>query len=504
MTASASTQPVDEGSIDRSLWRVAWPLIIGASLWNVQIALDRMMLGWYGEGAAGAAMTGAMIFWVPLGLLHATVLYSTTFVAQYLGAGETRRVGSVIWNSLWLALLGGLLFLLLIPILPWLVSLTAHEETLQTQESAYLAWLALGALPYLILSAATSFFAGRGQSVVVMLADLVGVAANLMTGYALIFGHWGLPRMGIAGAGIAMVVGNSAAALFALAMLLRRRYEAEFAILSSWRIDFRLLGRMLYYGVPSGVIVAVDVFIWALFVVFIGRMGTLELTVTTIAFTLNMFAFMPAMGLGQAVGILVGQRQGQGDSDGAARVTWRGLAYAMGLNAVVGMFFLLMPGPLAWLFQDPETTANPEQVVLLVSLLLQFVVIYVLFDTMNIIFSHALRGAGDTIFVSLLGLVISWPLLVLPSWAAWHYKLGMFFAWGAATGFIIVLALAFLWRFLGGKWRSMRVIEGPVLVDLAGQGEPLTAQPVLAEGPVNVLSSSAQRLHEESTEATRP
>jgi hypothetical protein len=80
----------------------------------------------------------------------------------------------------------------------------------------------------------------------------------------------------------------------------------------------------------------------------------------------------------------------------------------------------------------------------------------------------------------------------------------MFFAWGAATGFIIVLALAFLWRFLGGKWRSMRVIEEPVLVDLAGQGEPLTTQPVLAEGPVNVLSSSAQRLHEESTEATRP
>ncbi len=505
MTAPAPLTTAPEVSIDRQLWRVAWPLIIGASLWNIQIAVDRMMLGWYGHGAAGASMTGAMLLWVPLGLFHATVMYSTTFVAQYLGAGRPRRVGAVIWQGFWIALLGGVVFLLLIPLLPTLITLVDHDPNLQAQEATYLGWLVLSAVPYLLLAAANSFFAGRGESIVVMFADLIGVAANLLVGWVLIFGRFGFPELGIGGAGVAVVAGNSCAALFALAMLLRRKYEADFGTRSGWRIDWPLLGRMLYYGLPSGVVVAIDVLTWALFIVFIGRMGELELTVTTIAFTLNLFAYLPAMGLGQAVGILVGQAQGQGKSDQAAAVTWRGLRYGLTINATVSVFFLALPQTLAWLFQDPQTSSNWEQVSLMVALTLRIVVVYVLFDTMNLIFSFALRGAGDTYYVSLLGLCLAWPCLVIPSWAAWHYNLGMFFAWGAAATFIILLALAFLWRFLGGKWRSMRVIEELMPLDIDATRDPATIPPHeewLAEQQVRAVSSASGPIHEDSTEAS--
>jgi len=508
MTAPA-TPPVEAGdSIDRQLWRIAWPLIVGASLWNIQIVVDRMMLGWYGHGAAGSAMTGGILFWVPLALFHATVMYAATFVAQYLGAGRPDRVGAVVWQSLWLAVLGGVAFLLvLLPLVPSVVALTGHEPHLQAQEEVYLRWLVLSALPYLVLGAVTSFFAGRGASVVVMLADLVGVVVNLAVGYVFIFGRFGAPEMGIEGAGLAIVVGNSCAALFGLAaMFLPRRYEREFGTRSSWRIDWRLLGRMLYFGLPSGIVVGIDVLSWALFIVFIGRMGELELTVTTIAFTLNLFAYLPAMGLGQAVGILVGNNQGKGDPDASAKVTWRGLYYAMGINGTVALFFLVMPQTLAWMFQDPATSANWEQVVVLVAVTLRFVVLYVLFDTMNLIFSHALRGAGDTLFVSLLGLVVAWPVLVFPSWAAYEYKLGMFFAWGAATTFVILLALAFLARFVSGKWRTMRVIEETLPVDAGPAVEPGWPTPgevVLAERPDGVVSSERDRISEEPTEASK-
>jgi MATE family multidrug resistance protein len=289
-------------------------------------------------------------------------------------------------------------------------------------------------------------------------------------------------------------------------MLLPRRYEEAFGTRSGWRIDWALLGRMLYYGLPSGVVVAIDVLSWALFIVFIGRMGELELTVTTIAFTLNLFAYLPAMGLGQAVGILVGQNQGKGDPDTSARITWRGLYYAMGINGTVAVFFLIMPQTLAWMFQDPATTPNWEQVSVLVALTLRFVVLYVLFDTMNLVFSHALRGAGDTLFVSVLGLVLAWPVLVIPTWAAYRYQFGMFFAWGAATVFVILLALAFLLRFLSGKWRSMRVIEETLPFDVGSTtdlGWPPAAEVVLAEQADGVVSSDRDRISEEPTEASK-
>jgi MATE family multidrug resistance protein len=497
MSEPITLQGTPTGSLDRRLWRVAWPLIISTSLWNVQIAVDRMMLGWYGDHTAGAALAGAILFWVPLALLHATVMYSSTFVAQYQGAGRSRRVGAVVWQGIWVALAGGLLLLLLIPLLPALIPLAGHPPDIQAHEIAYLRWLVLSGPPMLLLVAASSFFAGRGESVVIMQADLIGVSVNLVVGSTLIFGFWGLPRMGIEGAGIAMVAGNSCAAVFALAMLFRPRYEAEFGLRAGWRLDLSLLRRMLYFGLPSGLFVMVDVLSWALFIVFIGQMGANELTVSTIAFTLNLFAYLPAMGLSQAVGVLVGQAQGRGDSDEAAAVTWRGLGYALLINGAVATLFLIIPTYLAALFHDPASGASWDEVARLVTLLLRFVVVYVLFDTVNLVMSHALRAAGDTRYVSILALGLAWPVMVLPTLAAVHFRLGMFFAWTGASVFIILLALAFLWRFQGGKWRSLRVIEAAPLIDCPAPAGDATLPVVdgewLARKPDGVVSSSQLR-----------
>ena len=487
MTAPAALPETD--SLDRRLWRLAWPLMVSSSLWNVQVAVDRMMLGWYGEGTAAAALAASMLFWTALAPFQATVLYTTTFVAQYQGAGRADRVGPAVWQGIWLALFSGaILFLVLVPLVPSIIVFAGHEPQLQAHEEVYLRWLTLAAVPFLLLAAANSFFAGRGESLVVMVADVIGVIVNLSVGSVLIFGYLGFPRMGVAGAGIAVLVGNSCAALFSLAMLFRHRYETEFKVRSGWKIDFRLLGRVLYFGVPSGLFMAVDAMAWTCFVVFVGQMGQRELTLTMIAFTLNLFAYLPAVGLGQAVGILVGQAQGKGDSDEAASVTRRGLGYAMLINGTVSLLFLVVPLQLAALFHDPGATEGVTwaDVAVTVPLLLRFVVVYVLFDTLNLVVSHALRGAGDTRFVSLLPLVLVWPLLVVPTYLAVKFHLGLFVPWAFASLFVIVLAIGFWWRFKGGRWRSMRVIEEAIV-------EEQTANPAeqsLASGPLVVVSST--------------
>ena len=99
-------------------------------------------------------------------------------------------------------------------------------------------------------------------------------------------------------------------------------------------------------------------------------------------------------------------------------------------------------------------------------MLLRFVAVYSLFDSMNLVFSFALRGAGDTRFVTVISLVLSWPLMVVPTWAAWHYGWGLYWSWTFASVHIIALGITFLLRFRAGKWKSMRVIErAPIVFD---------------------------------------
>jgi MATE family multidrug resistance protein len=78
---------------------------------------------------------------------------------------------------------------------------------------------------------------------------------------------------------------------------------------------------------------------------------------------------------------------------------------------------------------------------------------------MNLIFSFALRGAGDTRFVTAVSVVLAWPLMVLPTWLSVQRGWGLYWAWAFATCYVIALGLTFLLRFRAGKWKSMRVIE---------------------------------------------
>jgi MATE family multidrug resistance protein len=168
---------------------------------------------------------------------------------------------------------------------------------------------------------------------------------------------------------------------------------------------------------------------------------------------------MPMVGLSQAVGVLVGRRLGEEQPDRAEDATWAGLRLALLFTASLGAIYLLWPGPLTEVFHsegDPEEWAR---VAALVPGLLRFVVLYCLFDAMNLVFSFALRGAGDTRFVSLVALGLSWPVMVVPTWAAWRFGWGLYAAWTFASLYIVLLSVVFLVRFLQGRWRQMRVIE---------------------------------------------
>jgi MATE family multidrug resistance protein len=320
----------------------------------------------------------------------------------------------------------------------------------------------------LVMAAINGFFSGRGKTWTVLVIEAFGTAVNVTLALVLIFGRLGFPEMGIAGAGLATAIGSAASALLALVLLLRPEYREEFNTLGGWRPERQLFGRLMIYGGPAGAQVFLDVLVFHVFVQLVGRLGEAATGATTLTVRLNMVAFLPMMGMGQAVSILVGQRLGADRPDLAERSVFTGLKWVFGYMCVVASIYLLFPGVLVGLFEggrDPDAYAR---VAALVPRLLVCVAVYSLADALNLTFSFALRGAGDTRFVSMLTFCLAWPIMVLPTFVVVRSGGGVFSAWWFATAYILAMAVCFGLRFRSGKWKTMRVIEASPTTDLDG------------------------------------
>jgi MATE family multidrug resistance protein len=451
-------QPSARPGGSRELIALSLPLILSSSFWTIQITVERVFLSWYDPDAVGAAMVAAMVFWTPMALLQNTIGYATTFVAQYLGANRPERIGPIVWQGLYLSLGAALVFGGLMLLGPTLMAWAGHSPRLQALENVYFRYLCYAGLPLCVVAATNAFFAGRGDSWTVLLVDAFGTLVNTVTCYALIFGKWGLPEWGIEGAGVAMVLGPSAAAALGLALFWRPKYRRLFAT-DQRRFDWLLMRRLLWFGVPNGLQWALEGLAFTVFLLILGRIGDIELAASSMAFTINLVAVLPMIGLGQGVLILVGQRLGQDQPDLAQRTTWAGFRIAWVYMSGVALLYFFAPQLFVALFDGDTDPDKRAAVAALVPMLLRFVAAYSLFDSLNIIFSFALRGAGDTRFVSLVALTAGWPLAVLPTYIAWKYQWDLVWPWVFVTVYIIAVALILMARFIQGRWRTMRVIE---------------------------------------------
>jgi len=452
----------------RELLALALPLVVSQSFMTVQVFVDTFLLAHHDPREMAASFPAVMWFWLPFGLLQVTAGYVSTFVAQYMGAGRPERVGPAVWQGVHFSILAGLLFLLLVPAAPYMIALGGHTMALQNLEVTYLRCLCYAALPMLVMAAINGFFSGRGRTWTVLVIEAFGTAVNVTLALVLIFGRLGFPEMGIAGAGLATAVGSAASALLALVLLFRPEYRQEFNTLGGWRPERQLFGRLMVYGGPAGAQVFLDVLVFHVFVQLVGRLGEAATGATTLTVRLNMVAFLPMMGMGQAVSILVGQRLGADRPDLAELSVFTGLKWVFGYMCGVAAIYLFFPGVLVGLFEggrDPDAYAR---VAALVPRLLVCVAVYSLADALNLTFSFALRGAGDTRFVSMLTFSLAWPIMVIPTFVVVRAGGSVFSAWWFATAYIVAMAVCFGLRFRSGKWKTMRVIEASPTLELDG------------------------------------
>ncbi len=273
-----------------------------------------------------------------------------------------------------------------------------HEPAVREMEAAFLECMAFYALPGCMVAAVNSFFAGRGLSWTVLKVDAVGAVATMILDYLLIFGHGGFPALGIRGAGIATVLGACAAVSVALALMFQPENRREFGLLHGPLFDWKLFRRLMRYGLPSGLQWALDGAAFTVFIVMLGWFGSAAFGASSITFTINGMLFIPMLGLGQAVAILVGQRLGADQPELAEKTTWTALRLSVCYMLGTGAVYLLFPNQLAELFRSEGDAGKFEAAAALVPTLLWFVAFYSLFDAaLHRLFLRAARSGGHQV-----------------------------------------------------------------------------------------------------------
>jgi len=447
----------------RQVLAMAVPLILSTGSWSLQGFINRMFLVWHSPESLAAAMPAGMVNFAILSLFIATAGYVSTFVAQYHGSGQDGKVGGVLWQSVPVALFAGLLNLALIPVAPVFFGWVGHVAAVQAEEVTLFRIMCLGATPVVMASAFSGMLSGLGRTSPVMVITLAGTGVNILLDYLLIFGHAGFPEMGIAGAGWASVIAGCVQLISYAFLVFGVSFRARYRTLS-WRPDMKAFFALLRFGLPSGVQFFIDMVGFTGFILLVGRLGRNELAATNLAFNVNTIAFMPMIGIGITVSVLVGQALGRNDPALARASVRSAIEMTLLYMGVVAALFVVVPR----LFLLPFAAASdPEQFAAIADLtvvLLRFVAIYTLFDAGNIIFSSAIKGAGDTRFVMWMILCMSVGILILPSFVAITWlSAGVYVCWAIASLYVVSLGVAFFLRYRQGKWESMRVIDVPVV-----------------------------------------
>lgn len=442
---------------------ISLPLVASMGSITLMQFTDRIFLAGYSMEAISAALPAGIASFTAISFFMGVANYVNAFVAQYTGAGAHDRVGAALWQGIYFSLFAALFLALLYFISPALFDLIGHSPAVMALEIRYFNILTLGAGLVVLGSALACFYTGRGLTWTVMVVHLAGAAVNIPLDYCLINGLGPFPRLGIVGAGIATVTAYGVIVTILLLLIFSRKNRSLFKTWRARAFDRELFGRLMRYGAPSGIQFFLEISGFTFFIQMIGRLGTIELAASNIVLSIESLSFMPMIGFHIGNATLVGQAIGNSTPQDGSVATISALKITFVYMGLIAAVFLFLPEPLLHLFKTRgNTPAQYGEIMSLGTILLRFVAVFCLFDSLNLVFSGALKGAGDTRFIMWTIAAMSIGLMILPTYLAVRFFHGeIYTVWTIATLYVCALGLAFMFRYRQGTWRDMRVIEVP-------------------------------------------
>ncbi len=448
--------------------RVIWPLMLSNSVHAVMQFTDRIFLSRYSDEAMQAAVPAGTLSYLLLCVLQVTICYSGTFVAQFHGAGRRLDCARALTQCIWLMAVTVPLTFLGIPLGHFLMGVSGHAPEVIATERAYFDIMMAGGVLLPIGGALNGYFTGRGFTQLVMWISVAGSAVNILLDWVLIYGHWGMPELGISGAAYATVASFAASVAVTAAIAFRepvfhgRRGRAAFAF------DRSLSLRIVRYGFPSGVHVLLDMLTFTFFVFVIGRKDIADAMgfgASNVCFNINHLFFAPLLGIGMGAGILVGNYQGAGDADSANRAGWTSIFIGWIFMGTALLLLALFFRPAVTLFLSDRTSFDPDAFIALCRILVAILSSWCMFDVVNVIAGGALKGAGDTRFVMAAGIAAGFGLWVPMILVVARLNPSVVNLWLTLPPYVFILAAVLLARWWRGKWRDIRLVPEKAKTD---------------------------------------
>lgn len=456
-TAMETTDHTGQGGL-KEMITLALPMVISHGCETALIFTDRVFLSRLGPVPMSASMAGGLASFTMMTFFIGLIGYVTALAAQYLGAGNKENSALVVSQAVLLSLLAAPLILAARPLGHAYFDFMNLPPQQLEQQRVYFDILLYGTVLVLLRTCLSSFFSGIGRTRVVMFSAMVAMAVNIVANYGLIFGNFGLPALGLRGAAYGTLLGSFCGLLALLTNYLGCENRREYQVLKAMRFDRLVMAKLLRYGSPAGVEMFLNLVAFTSMIMIFHSHGSVTATAVTIVFNWDLVSFVPLLGIQIGVVSLVGRYMGASRPDIAQRVARSGLKMACSYSLIILLLFVSLPGALVTIFKPSNADLLFTQAAPLATSMLRLAAFYVLAEAVIVVFSGALRGAGDTFWAMCASVTLHW--LLVPVLAVFLNVLSLppLAAWLALVAFILIFSGVFYLRYRSGKWKNLVVV----------------------------------------------
>ena len=438
--------------VDRGAWlselratlSLAWPLMLANLTQQIIQATDVLLMGRLGATQLAAATLALNLTFTINIFLLGLITASAPMMATALGqrSNAVRDVRRTFRAGLWLMLMAMPPYWLLLWHVGPIMRAFGQSSELASQGQTFLRAYMWCTAPWLLFQLLRNFMSALERPRVVLWLSLTGIALNFLLSWSLIFGHFGLPALGLAGGG----VGSTLTWLFICGALicvatLHRHFRRFHLFGRWWRFDGQRTAAMIRLGWPIGATMALEMGVFALAAYFMGWLGAPAVAAHAVALQLAAITFMVPLGLGQAATVRVGLALGRKDGQGIRRAGWTGWVLGVAFMGVMALGMWAFPRQLVTLFLA-DVPANALVIGLAISFL-RVAAAFQLVDGAQVIGAGMLRGLHDTRWPLLFALFGYWVVgLGIGSWLAFAQDWKGVGIWvGLASGLAAVAVL---------------------------------------------------------------
>ena len=441
----------------KKIMRVALPAIAGLSTQMVVSLVDTAMVGRIDDAtyALAAMGIGVLATWALISFFSSLATGIHVIVARKYGEGDYISCGITLNNSLLIALMiGGVVAMIGIFFAYPIAHLFAADETVGNYASEYLYYRFMG-IPFFLISVSfRGFFFGINKTKIFMFSGVITNILNMFFNYTLIYGYFGFPKMGLAGAGLGSTLATLFDGFFYSMIIMLPSYRKKFQNLKHLVLNNNIISGILKISLPVSF---QNVFILLGFLSFVsitGLIGTLEQAATQAIISTLFISFLPCFGFGIAVQTLVGNNLGAKKFILAKIYGFETAKVATIYTMALGFIFTLIPQYVLLIITNDKSIIHTAVPSLRVAGFAQ------IFYAVGVVLANGLQAGGRSFFVMKSEVITNLLIFVpLAYFLGVYMQLGLTWAWIALPVYIILYSLIIYLKFSSGDWYTKIPIE---------------------------------------------